>query len=135
MKTIDYWVLVPFMVPETVPEQADFMSSRIRYFKEQRGHFYTRMAVPERLVAIFGRTQLQEALGSDRKAAERKHFAVVTKFQETIAAAEKQLALGLLKTTEAMRQHRHPTSTIHLALWLKPIIFHDVTPSSGSTDV
>jgi hypothetical protein len=68
------------------------MAGRLRYFKEQNGHFYTRLAVPKELQPFIGKTQLQESLGSERKAAERLHHSAVAKFQADISAARRQAA-------------------------------------------
>ncbi|MFO1202480.1 MAG: DUF6538 domain-containing protein [Tabrizicola sp.] len=68
------------------------MAGRLRYFKEQNGHYYTRIAVPKELQPIIGKTQLQESLGSERKAAERLHHSAVAKFQADISAARRQAA-------------------------------------------
>lgn len=68
------------------------MAGRPRCFKEQNGHQYTRIAVPEELQPIIGKTQLQEPLGSERKAAERLLHSAVAKFQADIAAARRQAA-------------------------------------------
>ena len=68
------------------------MAGRLRYFKEQNGHFYTRIAVPKELQPFIGKTQLQESLGSERKAAERLHHGAVAKFQADISAARRQAA-------------------------------------------
>lgn len=68
------------------------MAGPPRCFKEQNGHQYTRIAVPKELQPIIGKTQLQEPLGSERKAAERLLHSAVAKFQADIAAARRQAA-------------------------------------------
>lgn len=68
------------------------MAGRLRYFKEQNGHYDTRVAIPKELQPIIGKTQLQESLGSERKAAERLHHSAVARFQAEISAARRQAA-------------------------------------------
>jgi integrase len=78
------------------------MAGRLRYFKEQNGHYYTRIAVPKELQPFIGKTQLQESLGSERKAAERLHHSAVAKFQADISAARRQAAqVGAVSATRS----------------------------------
>jgi hypothetical protein len=89
------------------------MAGRLRYFKEQNGHFYTRIAVPKELQTIMGKTQLQESLGSERKGAERLHHSVVAKFQADISAARRQAAqAGVVPATVC----QFPLSAAQIAL-------------------
>ena len=64
--------------------------SKIRYSKEQNGHYYTRIAVPARLRNVIGSSQLQAALGSDKKTALAKHHGTVAAFQTRLDQAERQ---------------------------------------------
>lgn len=89
------------------------MAGRLRYFKEQNGHFYTRIAVPRELQPFVGKTQLQESLGSERRAAERLHHRAVAKFQADISAARRQAAqVGAVSATRC----QFPLTTEQIAL-------------------
>lgn len=68
------------------------MAGKLRYFKEQGGSFYTRIAVPRELQAVLGKTQLQVSLGTDRRNAEKRHHAEVAELQAQITSARRQAA-------------------------------------------
>lgn len=89
------------------------MAGRLRYFKEQNGHFYTRIAVPKELQLIIGGTQLQESLGSERKAAERLHHSVVARFQTEITEARRKAAQAGVVTAATCQ---FPLSPAQIAL-------------------
>ena len=89
------------------------MTGKLRYFKEQNGHFYTRIAVPGPLQLILGKSQLQEALGSERRNAERLHHGVVVKLQTEIAMAKRHAAqAGIVEASSG----QFPLSTEQIAL-------------------
>jgi integrase len=69
------------------------MAGQVRHIIERNGRFTARVVVPVRLRAILGKRELSQALGGDRRAAERQAHAVIAKFQIEIARAERQLEL------------------------------------------
>ncbi|KQU54440.1 hypothetical protein ASG72_02025 [Bosea sp. Leaf344] len=69
------------------------MAGSVRHIIERDGRFRARLIVPVRLRPIIGKRELSEALGGDRRAAERRAHAVIAKFQNELARAERQLEL------------------------------------------
>ncbi|MBC7139209.1 MAG: integrase [Defluviimonas sp.] len=66
------------------------MAGKPRHWKEKDGRFYARLAVPSNLRKIVGRSELTEALGGDRRAAQRLHPAAVARLQHQITEAERK---------------------------------------------
>ncbi len=66
------------------------MAGKTRHLLERAGRYYARIVVPERLQPIVGKVELSAALGADRREALRKLPAVVARFQEQIADAERR---------------------------------------------
>ena len=67
------------------------MASKRRHWKEKDGRFWARVAVPKALQTILGKSELIEALGGDRRIADRNHAASVARLQERIAQARHSL--------------------------------------------
>jgi hypothetical protein len=67
------------------------MAGKRLYWKEKDGRFWARIAVPEALHAVIGKTELIEPLGGDRRVAERHHAAAVARLQDQIDRARRQL--------------------------------------------
>ncbi len=70
------------------------MAAKRRHWKEKGGRFWARISVPKSLQAMLGKTELIEALGGDRRAADRNHAAAVARLQAIIAHAQSLLEVG-----------------------------------------
>jgi hypothetical protein len=71
------------------------MAAKRRHWKEKGGRFWARISVPKSLQATLGKTELIEALGGDRRAADRNHAAAVARLQSIIAHAQSLLEVGI----------------------------------------
>lgn len=68
------------------------MAGKLKYFQTRNGSYYARMSVPELLRPFIGKRELSEALGPDRRAAERAHAGVIAGFHSQISEASRQHA-------------------------------------------
>ncbi|MRH22877.1 tyrosine-type recombinase/integrase [Rhodovulum strictum] len=92
-KTLAHKGLVPFLVPEQVPETGFVMAAKRRHWKEKNGRFWARIAIPKDLQPCFdGKTQLTEQLGGDLRIADRNHAAAVARLQARIDSARRDVA-------------------------------------------
>lgn len=66
------------------------MAGKVRHLIERSGRYHARIVVPKRLQPTLKRVELSVALGADRREALRKLPAVVARFQEQIADAERR---------------------------------------------
>jgi hypothetical protein len=66
------------------------MAGKVRHLLERAGRYHARIVVPKRLRPILKKVELSAALGADRRDALRKLPAVVARFQEEIAEAERR---------------------------------------------
>jgi len=64
--------------------------SQVRHLLCREGRFYARVVVPSELRRIIGKTELREALGADKRAAQRDHHAAVARLLSQIADARRQ---------------------------------------------
>ena len=92
------------------------MAGKLRYWKEKNGRFYARIAVPAPLRPFLDqpRSELIEALGSDRRAAIRLHPAAVARLQHLLALAERKSSSGKTVSPEG----RFPMTPAQLAATL-----------------
>ncbi|WP_181708360.1 DUF6538 domain-containing protein [Chthonobacter rhizosphaerae] len=67
------------------------MAGKVRNIRERNGLFFARLVVPAALRPIIGQTDLIESLGSNRTAAERRSYEVLTRFQARLADARAKL--------------------------------------------
>lgn len=94
------------------------MAARRRHWKEKDGRFWARIAIPATLRSYFGgKTQLAEALGGDRRQADRIHPAAVARLQEQIEKARRMQQR--LPTTTALGPVKRPISAEYIksAIW------------------
>lgn len=94
------------------------MAAPRRHWKEKDGRFWARIAIPATLRSYFGgKTQLTEALGGDRRQADRIHPAAVARLQEQIENARRMQQR--LPTTTALDLVKRPISAndIKSAIW------------------
>jgi len=85
--TLDFQVLVPFSVPEPVPELGLIVAVKRRHWKEKDNRFWARMAVPKDVQHIIGKSEIIIALGGDLRVANRNHAAAVAQLQAQIEQA------------------------------------------------
>jgi integrase len=65
------------------------MAGKLRYFLERDGRYFARLVIPKKLRQYFeNKTELREALGGDRRAAERKLHAAVASLKQKITSVE-----------------------------------------------
>ena len=68
------------------------MAGKLRFWKEKNGRYWARLSIPAHLRPFFAnKTQLTEALGGDRRAAEDKHPAAVARLKDQLRAAQHAL--------------------------------------------
>lgn len=92
-KPLDLKDVLPFLVPEQVPEWEIWMASKRRHWKEKDGRFWARLSIPAALRPLFGnKTQLTEPLGGDLRVADRNHAAAVARLQAKLDKARIQVA-------------------------------------------
>lgn len=70
------------------------MAGKVRHLLERAGRYHARIVVPKRLQPTLKKVELSVALGADRREALRKLPAVVARFQEQIAEAERRCKLA-----------------------------------------
>lgn len=81
------------------------MAGRTKHLFERNGRFIARLVVPKHLREIIGKREFQAALGSDRRSAERRSYAVIAGFQDAIARAQRQSEIeGRFAPTRASRR-------------------------------
>lgn len=66
------------------------MAGKVRYLIERDGRYHARVVVPARLRPIIKKVELSAALGADRRAALRRLPAVVARFHDQLAEAERR---------------------------------------------
>ncbi len=71
------------------------MAAKRRHWHEKDGRYWARIAIPKLLQEFFGKTQLTEPLGGDRRAAERAHAGAVARLQDQIREAQAKLVGSL----------------------------------------
>ena len=99
--------IVPFLVPEQVPERGSKMAAKRRHWKEKNGRFWARLAVPVDLRTFFqNRTELIEPLGGDLRIADRNHSAAVARLHARIDEARQLLssASPVVETAPTLRE-------------------------------
>lgn len=84
-----------------------------RYLRQRDGGFYVRMGVPAELRPFIGRSELHEALGSNRADALKRHHAIVARFQGELEAARLKLTAG-----EKPKPAPRPQAIRKFAEWL-----------------
>lgn len=72
------------------------MAGQVKNLKVQNGRFYARLAVPERLRQIIGKTELVVPLGGERRAAMKALPAAVATLQRQLDAAEGKTTVNRL---------------------------------------
>lgn len=88
------------------------MAGQVRHLKVKGGRFYARIAVPKKVQAVLGKSELVAPIGGDRRAAMKALPGAVAILQRQIATAESKLEdsdlpalIDRLTLTAAMKQH------------------------------
>ena len=90
------------------------MAREPRYLLNRNGRYFARLVVPKSLRPFLdSKTELRQALGSDRRVALSKLHSAVASLQGMIAKAERQLRAARGEPTEP---GRYPLTTEQLAL-------------------
>jgi hypothetical protein len=72
------------------------MTGKRRHWKEHKGRFWARVAIPLNLRQAFGhKTELTEPLGGDRRIADQKHPGAVARLQAKLEEARLALRGGM----------------------------------------
>jgi len=82
------------------------MAAKRRHWKEKGGRFWARISVPKNLQAALGKTELIEALGGDRRAADRNHAAAEARLRAQIKQAEDLLERGTAPPAPEIAQRK-----------------------------
>jgi len=91
-----------------MPEWVFFgMAGKLQYWKEKDGRFWARVAVPNSLKQIIGKTELLEPLGGNRSIAVRSHPAAVARLQAQISMARFYLEPGTANLPESPPSRTH----------------------------